>query len=486
MLSHPRSRLILLLIVLILLVPSANAQQATKVERLEVAFWPEFDQPKMLVFYRAQLPLDTPMPATISLPIPTRVGEPLAVAEWHPDGSLDDQAEWTRQVDGQWATIQIQTDTPGVWLEYYDDLTFAGDERSYVFEWPGGVEVEEFSYELQHPPEASGVRITPAGEASSGDFGLVYSHGELGYHASSASFSLEVSYQKSTSTLTEELLSAPSPALESLQLSLWPEYDQPAVLVFYRARLPDDTPLPATVRLPVPAAVGAPLAVAQWFPDGRLSDNVPWNRQVTGEWAMIEILTNTTGVWLEYYAELQFDGQKRDFTFNWPGGVDVTSFNYEVQQPAGASDFQVTPVGTSSVHNDGFLYHEGTFGEQSSSSTLSLRMTYNNPTSQLSESPSLVRPDATQGGTPDLGTWLPWVLGIFGIGLLAFGIIFFLRSSRPQARVTSTRRRRRPAKKKKEEVEREMDASPVFCHICGTQAAVSDHFCRRCGTQLRR
>jgi hypothetical protein len=486
MLSHARSRLILFLILLNLFVPPTHAQQAPKVESLEVAFWPEFDEPKMLVFYRAQLPLDTPMPAIISLPIPARVGEPLAVAKWHTDGSLDDQVEWNRQVDGQWATIQIQTDTPGVWLEYYDVLTFDGDERSYVFEWPGGVEVEEFSYELQHPPEAREVKITPAGEFASGDFGLAYTRGEIGYQASSSTFSLEVSYQKSSGALTNELLSAPSSALESLQVSLWPEYDRAAVLVFYRARLPDDTPLPATVRLPVPAGVGTPLAVAQWFPDGRLSDNVPWNRQVTGEWATIEILTNTTGVWVEYYADLQIDDQKRDFTFNWPGGIDVDSFNYEVQQPTGASDFQVTPVGTSSVHNDGFLYHEGAFGAQSSSSTISFSLTYNNPTSQLSESPSLVRPEVTQGGTPDLGTWLPWVLGIFGVGLLAFGIIFFLRSSRPQVRAPSARRRRRPSKKKKEEGERVVDASPVFCHICGTQAAVSDHFCRRCGTQLRR
>jgi hypothetical protein len=475
-----------LVIGLSLLFLPASAQQLPKIERLEVVFWPEFDQPKMLVFYRARLPLDTIFPVTVNLPIPTNAGEPLAVAKWNLDGSLNDQVEWTRQVDGEWATIQVQTDTPGVWLEYYDDLTYADGERSYVYQWPGGVEVEEFAYELQHPPEASEVKITPPGEAVSGNFGLLYSHSELGYQASSASFSLRVSYQKSTSTLTEELLTQPSAAIESLQVSLWPEYDRAAVLVFYRARLSDDTPLPALVRLPIPAEVGAPLAVAQWYPDGRLNDNVPWNRQVVGEWATIEILTETPGVWLEYYADYQSDGEQRDFTFAWPGGIDVTSFTYEVQQPSGANDFQVTPVGTTSVHNDGFLYHEGDFGAQSVSSTLSFSLSYNNPTSQLSESPSLVRPDVTQGGTPDLGTWLPWVLGIFGIGLLAFGIVFFLRSSRRQARVPSVRRRRRPAKKKEEEAERVMDASPVFCHICGTQATVSDHFCRRCGTQLRR
>ena len=51
---------------------------------------------------------------------------------------------------------------------------------------------------------------------------------------------------------------AQSPAgLADLEIALWPEYDQPQVLVIYRAQLEQDTLLPAAVSLGLPAGVQA-------------------------------------------------------------------------------------------------------------------------------------------------------------------------------------------------------------------------------------
>ena len=56
--------------------------------------------------------------------------------------------------------------------------------------------------------------------------------------------------------------------LERLEIAIWPEYDRPSALVIYKARLDTSVDLPAVVRLPIPASVGAPHAVAAWSPDG--------------------------------------------------------------------------------------------------------------------------------------------------------------------------------------------------------------------------
>ena len=41
--------------------------------------------------------------------------------------------------------------------------------------------------------------------------------------------------------------------LERLEISLWPEYDRPAMLVMLRAWLPADAEFPVTISLPMPA-----------------------------------------------------------------------------------------------------------------------------------------------------------------------------------------------------------------------------------------
>ncbi len=61
------------------------------------------------------------------------------------------------------------------------------------------------------------------------------------------------------------------PAFDSVEISLWPEFDKPAMLVIYRANLPADVQFPVSVSLPIPAGV-QPNAVAQGSADGRLVD----------------------------------------------------------------------------------------------------------------------------------------------------------------------------------------------------------------------
>ena len=88
------------------------------------------------------------------------------------------------------------------------------------------------------------------------------------------------------------LSAARAPSLGRLDVALWPEYARPAVLVLYRARLDPASPLPARVRLPMPASVGPPHAVASRATDGRLllADHAI---EVEGDWAWVEVTTQS-------------------------------------------------------------------------------------------------------------------------------------------------------------------------------------------------
>jgi hypothetical protein len=120
-----------------LLAPTAAQAQAGPIalDALEIDFWPEYDQPSMLVIYRLTLAAETGMPATLALRIPTSVGTPYNVAYKDADGQLYNLT-YTRDVQGDWTLITFTTITNQVQAEYYDPaLAKAGTRRTYAFEW---------------------------------------------------------------------------------------------------------------------------------------------------------------------------------------------------------------------------------------------------------------------------------------------------------------------------------------------------------------
>ncbi len=278
------------------------------------------------------------------------------------------------------------------------------------------------------------------------------------------------------------------PTIAEFQVALWPEYDNPSMLVIYRVRLDPATELPAVAELPIPASVGDPLAVAMTDSSGNLV-NAQYTRGVSGEWGLISVTTESLQLQVEYYSPLVFDGQLRRFTYSYPGASNVVSMSYEVQAPIGAEEMTITPAPESqTVGQDGLTYYSADLGIDSGTSGTEIDITYVKTSTDLTADLLSLppgSPDSTQGGTPDLRQFIPWVLLAFGVILVAAGGAWYLRLTR--ASPAAGRRRRRPSRPaSRSDLERgEMDASPVFCHNCGRRAAASDRFCRSCGVPLR-
>jgi len=477
----------IILLFLLMLSPSRGiAQSEASLESLKISLWPEYDRPGVLVLYEARVSPETESPATIRLPLPEGIVAPHAVAAHFPDGQLDDNVEWHVAQEGTQAFLDVETPTTGVWVEFYAALDVQGANRSFEFLIPGGIEIADLTVEVMHPVGAGDVRVTPEGKLEQAEDGLVFTNIDLGAQSASDGQEITLNYFKPSSTL----LSAPmqlgsASPLERLEVALLPEYDQPGVLVILRGVLSPAVELPAHVEIPVPAAYGEPSAVAIQGPEGQLF-TADYQRRVQGQWATIVMEAESAGIWIEFYADLTQEGDKRSFTFFWPGGMDIAGFQYEIQQPWSADNIQVTAQGVAGVHTDGLVYHSASYGPLSAASQSLISFAYENQDSELTinAQPKIDRPDEVRGETPDLSQMLPYILGGVGLVLIAAGVIVYVRFKRQDSAASPPRKRKRRRKTTGESRE-EVDASPVYCHLCGVQAGASDHYCRRCGAQLR-
>ena len=277
-----------------------------------------------------------------------------------------------------------------------------------------------------------------------------------------------------------------STEVESIKVSLWPEYDRSDVLVIYRVVLPAAASLPTQLRLSIPPDAPDITAAAFLADNGELV-NASYGRIEGDQADVIEVAAEGTEVQIEFYLPLPAADALRQFSFTWPGGLATGDFAYEIQQPVGAQDMQVDPAATSrSTDLRGLSYHLVDLGALSATDRPPISFSYRKDTPQLSVDAAaplvgLATPSPAAGAGIEVGDILPWILLIAGVSLIVGGAVYFLRN-RPIDRPARPRHRTSPSSA---EDELPVDASPVFCHNCGTQASSADRFCRQCGTALR-
>jgi hypothetical protein len=264
-------------------------------------------------------------------------------------------------------------------------------------------------------------------------------------------------------------------AIEEMKIDLWPEYDRAETLVMYRFRLNAAADLSVPVGVPVPLNVGEPHAVA-WRDDKGSLFVADFTRRVEGGRAMVFTRLGSREGQLEFYSEIEFSGRERSFRFDWPGGVEVGSLSFQIQRPAGASEFRVSPAPSRQWDGeDGLSYALVALGPQAASATPSIEVRYEKASAELSAPvaspppPSVPESKTEPAGAPS------WLIGAGGVilGVLGFALLRALTSARSPA-------------PKREAPEESAGGSekPIFCHECGTKGRRSDSFCMNCGTRL--
>jgi hypothetical protein len=181
-----------------------NAQESVgSLDQLEVALWPDFDDSSVLVLLTGTLPGDIPLPATVTIPVPTgaRIN---AVARMTPDGNLIDDIAFNDDLPGQ---LTLTTPERRFHTEYYIPYEADGNKRNHTFNWNSELTINEFQVSVQQPSLAQGMTLSPnATNLSTGAFGLQYHFLEPRSLASGDSFTLDFNYELARPQLSVEVL----------------------------------------------------------------------------------------------------------------------------------------------------------------------------------------------------------------------------------------------------------------------------------------
>lgn len=211
--------------------PSSSGDTPT-ISELEIAIWPEFDRPEVLVIYRGVFAPDTVLPVPVEIRIPADAGQPTAVAYVDEAGQRFNQ-EYTTRVEGDVLVVSFDLGTLGFQLEYYHALPIdSAGQRLYTYAYTADYGITALNLEFQVPSSAEGFLLDPAADSAAREAdGLTYHLVEAGQVAQGETQSWTFLYQKDNSDLTASAFTSPGestpPALAAAASG-----DNSAVLIF--------------------------------------------------------------------------------------------------------------------------------------------------------------------------------------------------------------------------------------------------------------
>lgn len=255
--------------------------------------------------------------------------------------------------------------------------------------------------------------------------------------------------------------------VERLTISLWPEYDDPRLLVILNGTLTQ-----SNVELRVPLPDGAALhAVAFGDDQGNLL-NATWRVEGEGERRVVVVSVPTRHFHVEYYVDAITAGEETVVRARIPAPeAEVLQATLVVQEPAGTADLRGTPpLGPLEPGGDGLRYASRGLGPLRPGDTVVQEVRYRRvqpgPTVRILQRASEATPPPDRAGRP----WL-WV-GLAGILVLGAGGAIFLWSVRGRSRkalsIGSGEGKAGLAK---------------YCPNCGHPFGARDRFCTMCGTR---
>ncbi len=282
------------------------------------------------------------------------------------------------------------------------------------------------------------------------------------------------------------LLSFPAPAraqtpvaLDSLTVMLWPEYDQPSMLIIHNFTVTGDTQVPTTMVFRVPRDANI-TAVAYQSPSGLLLANYQSQPAQGENWQVITLfITERTNYHIEYYQPLERSGDTRTFAYQWSGDFPVRDFKIEVQVPADSKGVKTDPA-IPLMQSGPSLNGGATMSGLVEGQTYQLELEYSRSSESVLATPAsqqvepLAPVDENTSGRSTLDN-LPLFLGGFGAALILAALVYFIRGQ-SSANAPKPRKRSQPA--------RDSD-TVIYCHECGARAQEGDRFCRACGSKLR-
>ncbi len=149
-----------LLLGLIILHSTADAQSGTKLKNINIELWSEYDQPSMLVIQEFVVAESTILPAEVTLRFPKNAN--LIGVAFNNAGELINADFEGPKEHGDWQIVILKVRSHDAYrIEYYQHITRDKNKREFSFQWFGDYSVQEFNLIALIPLDSADIVTSP-------------------------------------------------------------------------------------------------------------------------------------------------------------------------------------------------------------------------------------------------------------------------------------------------------------------------------------
>jgi hypothetical protein len=280
-----------------------------------------------------------------------------------------------------------------------------------------------------------------------------------------------------------------------LRLSIWPEYDDPRVLVMLRGEMAPHSAFPTHITLPLPK--GAEIIGAGMISEQNELLLHPHRIQPGEAHDNLELHLPVVRFFVEfYYNPFSIKTDKR-FTYIAPMTYPIEQLEVDIQQPLQATNFTIEPRPMSQETDvQGFTYYRFVYHHLDANNAKSFTVSY----TKTATGPSVVKrqpePQVVHQPRKAVSTML-MALGILTGAVVVFGGGVILWTGYQRRRQVSPARQILPPAPQAVVQPSVKDtcapmpttsevSMPNFCSNCGAKLQLGYHFCPGCGRPLYR
>lgn len=274
-----------------------------------------------------------------------------------------------------------------------------------------------------------------------------------------------------------------------LRLSIWPEYDDPRVLIMLRGELAPHTTLPTRITFPIPT--GAEVIGAGMISERNELLLHPYQVRTGETQNHIEVSLPVSRFFIEFYYNPLTSDTNKHFTYTLAVPYHIEHLEVDVQQPLHATNFTLTPQAIrQSTDDKGLTYHWLFYRNLKKDEATSFTITY----TKTVVTSSVAKRQTEAAGAAQPRTTIDQTLTAIG---LLFGTAVLLGGgswlwiSYQRRRLSTTTSPISPSLPTTRDREPTVHDAALpgtrranFCMLCGRKLRPTYRFCPDCGTAL--